>query len=284
MPFQDVVSKIKPAVVGMGLLQNPDDPLSVFIIGTGFFVHPSGWIMTNRHVAEKFVTVRDGKIGVRNTVARAVVFTDGAGRPIPGINERAVAGFGAIPCPIIETAMGLEAPDDDLHYDSLPDLALCRIDAQALKRHAPLQHIELGRSEGVREGDDVATCGFPLGLALDQSTRLKQMTPIVQRGIIAAVLPFGGLKNPHAFQLDIHINPGSSGSPLFRAETGDVIGIVFAAPQQSGEVVIPGIFEGDNLIGNVYLATGFGYAVPSSRYFEQPNPTRRLPDVFHRPE
>jgi S1-C subfamily serine protease len=282
MAFQDVVSKIKPAVVGLGLLTNPADPFSVVIIGTGFFVDPSGWIMTNRHVAEKFVTERDGRIGVRNTVARAVVFTEGTGRPIPGTNEKAVAGFGAIPCPIIETAMGLQAPDEDLHYDSLPDLALCRIDAEALKRHAPLRHVELVRSEGVREGDDVATCGFPLGLVLDQSTRLRQMTPIVQRGIVAAVLPFGGLKNPHAFQLDIHVNPGSSGSPLFRVESGEVIGIVFAAPQQHGEVVIPGTFENDDLIGSVYLPTGFGYAVPSSRYFEQPTPTRRLPNVFHK--
>ena len=268
----------------MGLLLNPDDPLSVRIIGTGFFVDPSGWIMTNRHVAEAFMTERDGRIGVRNAIARAVVFAEGAGRTIPGTGERAIAGVGAIPCPIVETAMGSEAPDDDLHYHSVPDLALCRIDAEALKRQATLRHVKLGRSEGVQEGDDVAICGFPLGLVLDQSARLRQMTPIVQRGIIAAVLPFSGLKNPHAFQLDIHINPGSSGSPLFRAETGEVIGVVFAAPQRTGEVVIPGVFEGDEQLGSVYLPTGFGYAVPLSRYFGQPNAMRRLPDVFHRPE
>ena len=140
MSFQDVVAKIKPSVVGMGLLVNRNDPLSVVIIGTGFLVHPSGWIMTNRHVAEKFVTERDGRLGVQNAIARAVVFTEGAGRPIPGTEQRAVAGFGAIPCPIIEVAMGPEAPDDDLHYDAPPDLAVCRIDGEGLKRHAPLHH------------------------------------------------------------------------------------------------------------------------------------------------
>ena len=122
----------------MGLLSNPDDPFSVFISGTGFCIHPSGWIMTNRHVAEKFATERHGRLGVQNSVARAVVFTEAAGRTIPGTNEKAVAGFGAIPCPIIEVSTGMEAPDEDLHYDSLPDLALCKIDAQALRLHCPL--------------------------------------------------------------------------------------------------------------------------------------------------
>jgi len=284
MSFREAIARIKPAVVGMGFLLNPDDPLSVVIIGTGFFVDPSGWIITNRHVAEQFVAERDGEIGVKNAIARAVVFADGVGRPIPGRNASAVAGVGVIPCPIIETAMGSEPPDENLHYDAVPDLALCRIDAQALSRHAPLHYVSLAPSESTREGDEVATCGFPLGLVLDQSTRLRQMTPIVQRGIVAAALPFSGLKNPYAFQLDIQINPGSSGSPLFRAETGEVIGVVFAMQQRPGDVVIPGPVHGDQQVGGVYLPTGFGYAVPSSRFFGQPKPATRLPDVFHRPE
>ena len=177
-----------------------------------------------------------------------------------------------------------EAPDEDTHYDSSPDLAVCRVDPACLARIAPIQHLELTHSDGVRDGDEVGTCGFPLGLVVDQSVQLKQMTPIVQRGVVAAVLPFSGIDNPHAFQLDIQINGGSSGSPVFRADTGAVIGIVFAAPERSERVVISGAHGSDEAVGIVYLPTGFGYAIPSNRYFERPKPSMRLPDIYHRPE
>src|ERR1035438_5853893 len=74
MPFADVVTKVKPAVVGMGILRDPRDPFSAIIIGTGFFVDRHGTILTNRHVAEHFIKERDGNIGVRRDIARAVVF------------------------------------------------------------------------------------------------------------------------------------------------------------------------------------------------------------------
>jgi hypothetical protein len=52
---RDVVATIRSAVIGLGLLADEHDPLSVVIIGTGFVVHPDGWVMTNRHVAELFI-------------------------------------------------------------------------------------------------------------------------------------------------------------------------------------------------------------------------------------
>ncbi len=56
--------------------------------------------------------------------------------------------------------------------------------------------------------------------------------------------------------------------------------MVFAAPMQVGQVTIPGAGCRDETIGEVYLPTGFGYAVPSNRYFEQPNPSTQLPDQY----
>ena len=74
--FHEILQQVKPAVVGIGLLANPGDPFSLVVHGTGFVVDPSGWVMTNKHVAELLIPQRDGKIGVRNAIARAVFFLE----------------------------------------------------------------------------------------------------------------------------------------------------------------------------------------------------------------
>jgi len=282
MSFRDVVAGIKPAVVGMGMLTDERNPLSVLIVGTGFIIDPAGWIMTNRHVAEVFMVERDGKKGIRNALARAVLFVDATGREIHTTGKIAKSGFIAAPFPIIEVNMAPHSRENDLHYETVPDLAVCRISIEKLDRVGlkELPFISLGDSSKVREGDEVGTCGFPLGLTLANDGRMRQFTPIVQKGVIAAVLPWTGIPNPHAFQLDININGGSSGSPLFTAESGDIIGVVFAAPVATGMVTIP-VGNEQRPIATVALPTGFGYAVPSRRFLEEPKPIQNLPDLIH---
>ena len=282
MSFQDVIRNVKRSVVGLGLLADPQDPLSVVIRGTGFVVHPDGWIMTNRHVAELFLGERDGMFGVRNAIARAVVFVDTI-REIPGIAGQGVPHHGTVPCPIVEIAAAPRGENhlEDLHYNQAPDLAVCRIGLGGFDYLNPLPHLPLGDSSRIREGDEVAVCGFPMGLTLPRDERLRQVTPIVQKGIIAAILPWSGVPNPHAFQLDIQINPESSGSPVFIPESGEVIGVVFAMRIRSETVRLPGP-NGDEEVAAITLPTGLGYAVPSNRYREQPEPVTRLPDVYHR--
>ena len=282
MGFQDIVERIRPAIVGLGVLSDPEDELSVYILGTGFVVHPSGWIMTNWHVVEEFKGERDGVIGVRNAISRAVLFISAAGREIGQTGKIAVGGFGALPCPVVEIAWPPGALGNRPHYGAAPDLALCRINTETLEQFglAQLPCLTLGDSSKVRAGDDVAICGFPLGLELPHDDKLHQATPIVQRGIVAAVLPFPGDDNPHAFQLDINVNPGSSGSPVFLSETGEVIGVVFAAPVDPHFITIP-TSDGQQQMEAIRLPTGFGYAVPSNRFRNQPPPVIRLPDVYH---
>src|SRR6267143_5499501 len=77
-PFHEILKQIKPAVVGIGLLAEPADPFSLVVQGTGFVIDPSGWVMTNKHVAELLIQERDGKVGVRNAIARAVFFLERA--------------------------------------------------------------------------------------------------------------------------------------------------------------------------------------------------------------
>jgi S1-C subfamily serine protease len=282
MAFPDVLLRVKPAVVGIGLLADPSDPLSVVIRGTGFIVDTSGLVMTNKHVAELLMEERDGKLVVRNAIARAVVFVEKAQpRIIDGREFERERG--AAPCPIIEVSAPPGVRAKDIAYGHEPDLAVCRMDISSLKNftNEPLQRLTLGDSSKVREGEEVGICGFPLGLRLPKGPELHQFTPIAQKGIVAAILPWPGVPNPHAFQLDIAVNPGSSGSPVFNIETGEVIGIVFAAPMHPEPVRLPRPDGSIEEIAAVALPTGLGYAVPSNRYREKVQPVTKRPDIIH---
>jgi serine protease Do len=280
--FQAVLQQIKPAVVGIGLLADPADPLSVVIQGTGFIVDPNGLVMTNKHVAELLIQERDGKIGVRNAIARAVFFLDRT-EPRVVAGHRIEHEHGAAPCPITEVAAPPGTLSTTIDYGHEPDLAVCRVDISGLRRVTtnPLPTLTLADSSTVHEGEEVGVCGFPLGLRLPRSTEIHQLTPIAQKGIIAAILPWAGASNPHAFQLDIALNPGSSGSPVFKADTGEVIGIVFAARVRPEPVRLPRPDGSVEEIAAIALPTGLGYAVPSNRYREKVRPVTKLPDVFH---
>ena len=82
---------------------------------------------------------------------------------------------------------------------------------------------------------DIAVTGFPIPGALG-------LYPVTHRGIVAAITPFARpaasnqqldanivrrLRNNFAvLQLDITAYPGNSGSPVYDAATGDVLGVV----------------------------------------------------------
>ena len=114
--------------------------------------------------------------------------------------------------------------------DKVHDVALLRI------MGPPLPTVSLGNSDTVRDGQSVSLTGFPLGTALG-------FYPVTHRGIVASLVPavmpganagrldgrlIQGIKaGPFVlFQLDATTYPGHSGSPLYDAGTGEVVGIV----------------------------------------------------------
>ena len=92
MDFQSTYKIIRPSIVGIGFT---DFQGNCQIIGTGFIVHQSGWIMSNRHVFEPLL---DENNRIRPNAA-VMLFVNG----IPDPNFVGVVGV--IPAKITELAL-----------------------------------------------------------------------------------------------------------------------------------------------------------------------------------
>lgn len=192
----EVVARIKPSVVVVGTFNKLRSP-AFRLRGTGFAVGDGLTIATNAHVVPAPADIEAPETLV-------VLVREGA-----GVRPRQAR---------IES------------IDKEHDLALLKLSG------APLPPLTLKASEAVREGQEVAFTGFPIGGALGYS-------PVSHRGLISAitpiVLPGGNVRELNeqslrrlrsgsfpVFQLDATAYPGNSGGPLYDAETGEVLGIV----------------------------------------------------------
>jgi S1-C subfamily serine protease len=220
----EAVERVKPSVVAVGTFQKTRSPPFVFR-GTGFAVDDGTLVATNAHVVPEILEVES-----RETMMVLV--------HVPGAKEPQTREAKAVA------------------VDREHDLALLRIVGAALPA------VTFGNSEAVRDGQGIAFTGFPIGNALG-------FYPVTHRGIVASLSPIAlpaananrldarairGLKSgPFVlFQLDNTAYPGHSGSPLFDAETGEVIGIVNM-----------GLLKGakDTAVGQ---PSGISFAVPAS--------------------
>lgn len=192
----DTIEKVKPSIVAIGTYQKTQSPPFVFR-GTGFAFGSGTHIATNAHVLPE-LTLPDGP-------EIAVLLAKKNGE-----NELRRAKL--------------------LSKDLAHDLAVLRIDG------SPLSALEIDGSLSVREGQDIAFTGFPIGGALGFS-------PVTHRGIVAAITPIalpGGNASQlsprlinqikqqkfNVLQLDAIAYPGNSGSPVFDASSGRVIGVI----------------------------------------------------------
>jgi S1-C subfamily serine protease len=127
-----------------------------------------------------------------------------------------------------------KVPADVVGFDAFADVALLKVDPEGLD----LQPLEVGDSDQVDVGDEVAAIGSPFGQASSLSV-----------GVVSAndrsIESLTDFQIDQAIQTDASINPGNSGGPLLDAD-GKVIGINQQINTRSG--------------GN----EGVGFAVPSN--------------------
>lgn len=202
------IKKVKPSVVGVGVYTPTGRPKNT-LHGTGFVVGNGQFVVTNHHVVPKELK--------RKLLQELAVFI--------------VAGK--------ETIVRKATLVD---WSEKYDLALLKMEGTAL---APMK---LANEDFVDEGTEVAFTGFPIGAALG-------LYPATHRGIIAAITPtitpvdaakqiniamLKRLRDPYlVYQLDATAYPGNSGSALYEAKTGTVIGVINKVfVQQTKEGVI----------------------------------------------
>lgn len=195
-----LLEKIRPGIVGVGTTYPPRQPNvrgeRFAYLGTGFVVGNGRQIITNAHV-----------VGVALDVD----------------NRQTLAVFSG------RGAQAIAHPARVVRSDAEHDLALLEIDGAALPA------LQLGDSDAVREGQEIAFTGFPIGMVLG-------LYPATHRGIIAAITPtaqptqraneLSTLRISRkrsgfdAFQLDATAYPGNSGSPVFELANGRVVAII----------------------------------------------------------
>ncbi len=194
----EVLPRIKPSVLAVGTFQRTRNPSFAFR-GTGFAVGNGRLIATNAHV-------------------------------LPTVLDEARMETLAVAVPGPRGGTAAVRPATLAARDEARDLALLRIEGE------PVPALALDADALVREGQDIAFTGFPIGNALG-------FAPVTHRGIIAAITPIGIPQNRarelnpalirrlgtdpfDVYQLDATAYPGSSGSPVFDPQSGRVIGVV----------------------------------------------------------
>ncbi|QOL50964.1 S1 family peptidase [Massilia litorea] len=215
------IATVKPSVVGVGSFLKTRSP-SVVFSGTGFAVADGMSIITNAHVVPSNLDAsKMEELGV-------VV---GAGQDVRFRAARLVA------------------------LDREHDLAHLR-----LVDGPPLPALALGDSRAAAEGQALAFTGFPLGMVLGLNhvthrATLSAITPIVMPSLSSRRLDARAIaqlqRDPvKIFQLDGTAYPGNSGSPVYDAESGAVLGVI-------NMVFVKGLKE-----TAITSPSGISYAVP----------------------
>lgn len=214
------IEKIKPSIVVVGSYNKTNSPQFSFR-GTGFVIGNGNQVATNAHVVQN--AEPDGAV-------IAILSKNADGQP--QIRQARIKS-----------------------RDNAHDLAVLEFDGP------PMQPLQLDDEHSAKEGERVAFTGFPIGNALGFS-------PVTHQGMISSItpiaLPGGNAQQLNAklirqlkrgtfniFQLDATAYPGNSGSPVYNAETGEVIGII-------NMVFIKGSKE-----AAITNPSGITYAIPS---------------------
>lgn len=206
--FVNIVAKIKPSVVGVGIHTPTSRPQNI-LRGTGFVIGDGHYVVTNAHVLPPELD--------ENLLQKMAVFI-GSGKNAKVRQAEIVV------------------------TSELYDLAILKIQG------SPLPAVTLADSLLIPDGSFIAFTGFPIGSVLGLypvthrgmiASTTPSVIPVPSAGQMTIKM-LKRMRNPYlVYQLDATAYPGNSGSAMYDMKTGDVIGIINKVfVQETKEAVI----------------------------------------------
>ncbi|OGZ66316.1 MAG: hypothetical protein A3C50_01295 [Candidatus Staskawiczbacteria bacterium RIFCSPHIGHO2_02_FULL_43_16] len=227
MKIQDIIEQNKKSIILVDVqIPAEGNQKKISIKGTGFIISPDGKFITNAHVY-KAITEEE---------------MDYAGVSVPGkTDEKGSTFYDRYKIALIG------------QIDEENDMALMQIISDK-KDFQTVGNLET--TENIKEGEDVAFIGYPLAVELLNMGFGITMT--TNKCIISSIKRRGADGSLHFFLVDTHINGGSSGSPVFSAETGNIVGI--SSARISSKIPIPGGVVAD-IPANMGICRPIKYAI-----------------------
>lgn len=194
-PLVNTITKIKPAIVGVGVFTANGQPQNK-LYGTGFVIGNGKYIVTNHHVVPKENNLQANQ--------SRVVFS-GSGKYNKIHKVKLIA------------------------WSKKYDLAVLELVSSNLPA------LNLASADFMPEGSNIAFTGFPIGAVLGlypvtHQGLVSSITPVIIPANNAGALTpemIKVLKDPYlVYQLDATAYPGNSGSPVYMKDTGEVIAVI----------------------------------------------------------
>lgn len=236
----DAIKLVSPSIVRISydMDQFPEETQravgTLFLIGpagTGFIVNSEGYVVTALHVLSFFDQLSDGiPVGGRKyPVGRNRLLIE---LPLPNTDTKSLSirgSFSMVPFTVVDT-------------DPMHDLVLLKPQWQLFAPWAGKEHAASFSVARPEDGTCIAVSGYPLGKQVMVTTSgavasswdyEERQQPIPGRpGIL---LP----ETKDIFLVDMHVNHGNSGGPVYRVDTGAVIGVADAYALEDNVMLAP---------------------------------------------
>ena len=209
MKTSEIIEKNKKAIILIDVqIPGEANQVKISIKGTGFIISLDGKFITNAHV---YRSIQENEM-------------EYAGVSVPGkTDEKGLTHYDRFKI-------------EKIAIDEENDVALLKIiPTQDVTTFSAIESGGLETLENIKEGQDIVFIGYPLavellnmGFGITMTTNKCIISSIKRRGVDGSL---------HFFLVDTHSNGGSSGSPVFSAETGKVIGI--SSARISSKIQIP---------------------------------------------
>jgi len=203
----------------------PNAPQKLMICGTGFFIHARGCLATASHVArlEHKWALYEGNL---------------------------------LECDVMARQLTINKEKDDPRMKHDWDIGVLQVQAPQ-KTYYPLA---LSAKTHFRRGEPIAQYGY-----FDQGVRYKVgsitgLNGLLTTGVVSAAtnIRIGHLEMGSRLILDISAGPGSSGSPVFDPDTGEILGMIVSGKEK--RVLGPGQDPTEMKIEHIPL--GIAYSDP----------------------